>query len=77
MTMTRKLTKDEINNILDKVYTSNTLLYHKISQSTNKILKSQTRKQLEQIQIYPKLIPEFTENYKDIMKQQKLVLVNV
>lgn len=66
--MTRKLKPDEIENILDKVYLVNKLLYSKISQTTNNNLKNQTRQQLKQIEIYPALIPKLILNLQKYHK---------
>ena len=72
MTMTRKLTKEEVDNILEKIYTLNPLIYHKISETTNNVLKQQTRKQLEKIKIYPEIIPELIKNLQKYYKTTKI-----
>lgn len=70
--MTRKLTKSEIDDILSKVFTPNRLLYSKISESTNNILSLQCRKQLIQIKLYPKLIPELIKNLQQYHEKTKI-----
>ena len=72
MTMTRKLTKSEIDKILHKVFTPNKLLCKEISKSTNNALSLQCRKQLEQVKIYPKLIPELIENLQKYHEKTKV-----
>ena len=70
--MTRKLTKEEINDILEKVYTLNPLIYHKISKSTNNVLKEQTRQQLEKVKIYPALLPKLIEHLQQYHIKTKI-----
>ena len=70
--MTRKLTINEIDNILEKVYTPNPLIYYKISENTNNILKQQTREQLKEIKIYPKIIPKLIENLQKYHETTKI-----
>ena len=70
--MTRKLTKSEINNILQKVFIPNKLLCKEISKSTNNVLRLQYREQLEQVKIYPKLIPELIENLQRYHEKTKI-----
>ena len=70
--MIRKLTKSEINNILQKVFIPNKLLCKEISKSTNNVLRLQYREQLEQVKIYPKLIPELIENLQRYHEKTKI-----